>query len=271
MPLKDTCLLCWSTPSPFVKKFDRGKTAIRVSNVSFCLTRLVEYDTALIHVRNMPYGNDTALVFDMTHDVRHDVCMSQHETVRMLCERVCVCVRERESVCVSMCVCACVCVCVWVCMYVCVSAYRVCVVLAACARPHTYVVRDATRWWGAGCVVHCVRATNHAWHEMCGIHDSCVTWLVCAISHVWHDSCVTWLMCDMTRMWNYSLSSRNRVYANTALVVSCVWHAPCVTWLMCDMTLAWYYSCVTWLMCDIIYVCHNSSLRLQIDVLWLLK
>jgi len=97
---------------PFCQKFDRGKTAIRVSNVSFCLTRLVEYDTALIHVRNMPYGNDTALVFDMTHDVRHDVCMSQHETVRMLCERACVCVRERESVCVSMCVCACVCVCV---------------------------------------------------------------------------------------------------------------------------------------------------------------
>ena len=70
-----------------------------MSHVSFCLTRLVEYDTALIHVRSMPYGNDTALVFDMTHDVRHDVCMSQHVTVRMLCERVCVCVCVGERAC----------------------------------------------------------------------------------------------------------------------------------------------------------------------------
>ena len=33
--------------------------------------------------------------------------------------RVCVCVRERESVCESVCVCVCVCGCVWVCVGVC--------------------------------------------------------------------------------------------------------------------------------------------------------
>jgi len=72
----------------------------------------------------------------------------------------------------------------------------------------------------------------HARHSYVS-HDSCVTWFMCDMMHVWHDSCVTWFMCDMIHLYDIDsfvwvtclIRMRNKTHLHMR-------HASvmCVTW-----------------------------------------
>jgi len=255
-------------PFPFCRKFRQRKNCNKSEScfLLFDSTRRIRHCVDSREKHALWQWHGSCIWHDSWRETWRMHVAARHGT-HVVWACVCVCVRGRESMCVSVCVCACVCVCAYVRVCVCVRMYvclRIgCVLfwlrvrghtLMSCATPHddevlvvSYNVYVPRTMRDMKCVVY----TTHVWH------DSCVTCLMCDMTHVWHVSCVTWLMCDMTHVWHDSYVECIFELAQQGICEYSTGCVMCVTCAMCDMTHVWHDSCVILLMCDMTHVWHN--------------